>query len=79
MKKLSTAKVSIETDLLQFSDNQQSVTRLQEWITDRETRLQQVKEQRTVMITRIDANFVANIVKNEMRKYSLYLIIPKKR
>ena len=36
-------------------------------------------EERTVMITRIDANFVANIVKNEMRKYSLYLIIPKKR
>merc|ERR1711962_243900 len=55
LKKLSTAKVSIETDLLQFSDNQQSVTRLQEWITDRETRLQQVKEQRTVMITRRSA------------------------
>merc|ERR1719412_2919698 len=52
LKKMSTAKVSIETDLLQFSDNQQSVSRLQEWISDRETRLQQVSQQRTVMITR---------------------------
>ena len=52
LKKMSTAKVSIETDLLQWSDAQQSVSRLQEWITDRETRLQQVSQQRTVMITR---------------------------
>ena len=52
LKKMSTAKVSIETDLLQWSDTQQSVSRLQEWITDRETRLQQVSQQRTVMITR---------------------------
>ena len=43
LKKMSTAKVSIETDLLQWSDAQQSVSRLQEWITDRESRLQQVK------------------------------------
>merc|ERR1712079_501378 len=52
LKKMSTAKVSIETDLLQWSDAQQSVSRLQEWITDRETRLQQVSQQRTVMTTR---------------------------
>ena len=52
LKKMSTAKVSIETDLLQWSDTQQSVSRLEEWITDRETRLQQVSQQRTVMITR---------------------------
>ena len=52
LKKMSTAKVSIETDLLQWSDTQQSVSRLQAWITDRETRLQQVSQQRTVMITR---------------------------
>ena len=55
LKKLSTAKVGIETDLLQWSDTQQSVSKLQDWITDRETRLKQVSEQRTVMITRRSA------------------------
>ena len=49
---MSTAKVYIETDLLHLSDTQQSVSRLQEWITDKETKLQQVSQQRTVMITR---------------------------
>ena len=52
LKKMSTAKVTIETDLLQWSDTQQNMSRLEEWITDRETRLQQVSQQRTVMITR---------------------------
>merc|ERR1719382_1971327 len=52
LKKMSTAKVSIETDLLQWSDTQQSVSKLQEWITDRESRIQAVTQQRTVMITR---------------------------
>lgn len=47
---MSTPKVSIETDLLQWSDTQQSVSRLQEWISDKENRLQQVHAQRTVMI-----------------------------
>ena len=40
LKKMSAAKVSIEIDPLQWSDTQQSVSRLQEWISDRETRLQ---------------------------------------
>ena len=52
LKKMSSAKVAIETDLLQWSDTQQSVSRLQEWIVDRESRLKQVSQQRTVMITR---------------------------
>jgi nesprin-1 len=52
LKKMSTAKVTIETDLLQWSDAQQNMSKLQEWITDRESRLQQVSQQRTVMITR---------------------------
>jgi hypothetical protein len=38
---MSSAKVSVETDLLQWSDAQQSVSRLQEWINDREKRLKQ--------------------------------------
>ena len=52
LKKMSTAKVTIETDLLQWSDAQQNMSKLEEWITDRESRLQQVSQQRTVMITR---------------------------
>ena len=52
LKKMSTAKVTIETDLLQWSDTQQNMSKLKEWITDRESRLQQVSQQRTVMITR---------------------------
>ena len=52
LKKMSSAKVTIETDLLQWSNTQQNMTKLEEWLTDRETRLQQVSQQRTVMITR---------------------------
>ena len=52
LKKMSTAKVTIETDLLQWSDTQQNMSKLEEWITDRESRLKQVSQQRTVMITR---------------------------
>ncbi len=51
-KKMSTAKVSVETDLLQWSDTQQSVSRLQEWIDERENRLKQASQIRHVMITR---------------------------
>ena len=52
LKKMSSAKVTVETDLLQWSNTQQNMSKLQEWITDRESRLQQVSQQRTVMITR---------------------------
>lgn len=52
VKKMSTAKVSVETDLLQWSDAQQSVSRLQEWINERENRLKQASQTRNVMITR---------------------------
>ena len=49
---MSTAKESKETDLLQWSDTQQNVSGPQEWISNRETRLKQVSQQRTIMITR---------------------------
>ena len=52
LKKVSAAKVAVETDLLQWSDAQQSVSRLQEWISDRENRLRQVAQVRHVMLTR---------------------------
>lgn len=52
VKKMSSAKVTVETDLLQWSDAQQSVSRLQEWINDREKRLKQAAEHKNVMITR---------------------------
>ena len=35
-RKMATAKVGVETDLLQWSDEQQSASRLEEWIKDRE-------------------------------------------
>ena len=51
-RKMATAKVGVETDLLQWSDEQQSVSRLEEWIKDRETRLNAAVEHKNVMITR---------------------------
>ncbi|XP_074030429.1 muscle-specific protein 300 kDa isoform X10 [Leptinotarsa decemlineata] len=43
-KKMSTAKVNLETALLQWADYDSSYTQLQQWITDREAKLQQVTE-----------------------------------
>jgi nesprin-1 len=51
-RKMATAKVGVETDLLQWSDEQQSVSRLEEWIKDRETRLHAAVQHKNVMITR---------------------------
>lgn len=48
VKKMSTAKVHIETSLLQWADYDSSYSQLQQWITDREAKLQQVCEQRVV-------------------------------
>lgn len=47
-KKMSTAKVHLETSLLQWADYDSSYTQLQQWITDREAKLQQVSEQKVV-------------------------------
>jgi nesprin-1 len=52
VRKMSGAKVSVETDLLKWTDAQQSVSRLQEWINDKESRLQQALQSKHVMITR---------------------------
>ncbi|XP_059468655.1 muscle-specific protein 300 kDa isoform X2 [Neocloeon triangulifer] len=46
VKKLSTTKVNLETSLLQWADYNSSYTNLQQWISEREAKLQQVCEQR---------------------------------
>lgn len=44
VKKMSSAKVHLETQLLQWADYDSSYHNLQQWITERETKLQQVTE-----------------------------------
>lgn len=46
VKKMSTAKVHLETSLLQWADYSSSYSQLQQWITDREAKLQQACEQK---------------------------------
>lgn len=46
VKKLSTTKVHLETSLLQWADYSSSYSQLQQWINDREAKLQQVCEQK---------------------------------
>lgn len=46
IKKMSTAKVHLETSLLQWADYNSSYSHLQQWITEREAKLQQVCEQK---------------------------------
>lgn len=46
VKKMSTAKVHLETSLLQWADYNSSYSHLQEWITEREAKLQQACEQK---------------------------------
>lgn len=48
VRKISTAKVHLETGLLQWADYSSSYSQLQQWITDREAKLQQVCEQKMV-------------------------------
>ncbi|EDW28702.1 GL18807 [Drosophila persimilis] len=48
VKKMSNAKVQLETNLLQWADYSSSYTQLQQWITDREAKLQQACEQKIV-------------------------------
>lgn len=44
VRKISSAKVNLETGLLQWADYSSSYSQLQQWITDREAKLQQVCE-----------------------------------
>ena len=46
LRKISTAKVQLETALLQWADYSSSYSQLQQWISDRENKLQQVCEQK---------------------------------
>ncbi|XP_076280585.1 muscle-specific protein 300 kDa [Lasioglossum baleicum] len=46
VKKISTTKVHLETSLLQWADYSSSYLQLQQWINDREAKLQQVCEQK---------------------------------
>lgn len=46
VKKMSTAKVQLETNLLQWADYSSSYSQLQQWISDREAKLQQACEQK---------------------------------
>lgn len=46
VKKMSTAKVHLETALLQWADYSSSYSQLQQWISDREAKLQEVCEQK---------------------------------
>lgn len=48
VKKMSTAKVHLETSLLQWADYSSSYNHLQQWIQDRESKLQRVCEQKVV-------------------------------
>ncbi|KAF4529960.1 hypothetical protein B566_EDAN017789 [Ephemera danica] len=46
VRKISTSKVHLETSLLQWADYSSSYSNLQQWISDREAKLQQVCEQK---------------------------------
>ncbi|KAL5279677.1 hypothetical protein ACFFRR_003964 [Megaselia abdita] len=48
VKKMSTAKVHLETSLLQWADYSSSYSQLQQWINDREVRLQEACEKKVV-------------------------------
>lgn len=48
VKKMSTAKVNLETALLQWADYDSSYNQLRQWITDREAKLQQVTEPKAI-------------------------------
>lgn len=50
VKKISTAKVHLETSLLQWADYSSSYSQLQQWISDREAKLMEVCEQKVVTI-----------------------------
>ncbi|XP_065079035.1 muscle-specific protein 300 kDa-like [Ochlerotatus camptorhynchus] len=48
VKKMSTAKVHLETSLLQWADYSSSYNHLTQWMQDRESKLQRVSEQKVV-------------------------------
>ncbi|XP_066158002.1 muscle-specific protein 300 kDa isoform X10 [Euwallacea fornicatus] len=50
VKKMSTVKVNLETALLQWADYDSSYNQLQQWISEREAKLQQVTEPKAVKV-----------------------------
>lgn len=62
---MSTAKVNLETNLLQWADYNSSYSHLQQWITEREAKLLQVCEQKLPKTRRGQANLSCGL--NERR------------
>lgn len=65
VKKMSSAKVHLETSLLQWADYNSSYSHLQQWITEREAKLQQVCEQKITKAKRGQVNLSSGL--NERR------------
>lgn len=65
VKKMSTAKVHLETSLLQWADYNSSYSHLQQWITEREAKLQQVCEQKVPKARKGQVNLSSSL--NERR------------
>lgn len=65
VKKMSTAKVHLETSLLQWADYNSSYSHLEQWITEREAKLQQVCEQKVPKAKKGQVNLSSNL--NERR------------
>ena len=64
-KKMSSSKVLIETDLLQWTDAEQNISRVKDWIRDKENRLKQASQARHVMITRRSALGISTLSVSE--------------
>lgn len=67
VKKMSSAKVHLETSLLQWADYSSSFNHLQKWITEREAKLQQVCEQKVSKARRGQGNLSSGL--NERRAH----------
>lgn len=61
VKKMSTAKVHLETSLLQWADYSSSYSQLQQWITEREAKLQQACEQKIAKSKRGQSNLSSGL------------------
>lgn len=61
VKKMSTAKVHLETSLLQWADYSSSYSQLQQWITEREAKLQQACEQKVAKSKRGQTNLSSGL------------------
>lgn len=57
-KKMTSAKVNLETQLLQWADYSSSYNQLQQWINDREAKLQQVTEQKAARSRKVQPALV---------------------